>query len=442
MEDKKRKKRIDTLVVTFALFSAIFGAGSLIFPPKLGLVAGTQWPVALIAFLISGVVLPFIGVLAVSNFDGTAEGIGYYLGSTQSKIIIGIVMFVGGGIVVTPRTSATSFELGIEPLFHASSNTARWIFAVIYFGIVLYFAFNPSSVIDKIGKYLTPLLIVMMFLIVIKAIFDPIAAPADTGAVGVFSSSFLGGYQTLDVLGSITVAGVMINAVEDKGYSLSGGEGRSVMRHVTLYAGIGMAILLGGLLFLGGQGSGLFPVDMDNTALVIALIGEQWGRAGNVILGIAILLACITTAVGCVSAISDYTSRLTNGKIPYKALVIIMCVLAVPMSVLGVAKILSVTGPLVDIIYPTVIILVVLGTFVNLIPESIRKGVYRGSIYTALAISILGGISAYGINIQAIQSMLNALPLYSQGFGWLIPSVLVGAICAVVENSKNKKDAA
>ena len=442
MEDKKRKKLIDTIVVTFALFSAIFGAGSLIFPPKLGIEAGTQWPIALIAFLISGVLLPFTGVIAVSNFDGTAEGIGKYLGSAQAKIIIGIVMFVGGGIVVTPRTSATSFELGVEPLLSNPGTAARWIFAIIYFGIVLYFAFNPSSVIDKIGKYLTPLLIVMMFLIVFKSIFMPIAKPIDVGATGVFSKSFLGGYQTLDVLGSITVAGVMISSVVGKGYSLESGEGRSVMRRVTLYAGIGMAIMLGGLLFLGAQGSAKYAVDMDNTALVIALITDLFGKAGSVILGIAILLACVTTAVGCVSAISDYTSRLTNGKLPYKGLVIFMCVVAVPMSVLGVARILSVTGPLVDMIYPTVIILVVLGAFINFIPEDIRSGLYKGSIYTALVISILGALPAYNINISAIDTLLNALPLYQQGFGWLIPSAIVGAICAVIGKNKSKTEAA
>ncbi len=47
------------------LFALFFGAGNLIFPPALGQASGTNfWP-AIIGFLLTGVGLPLLGVLAI-----------------------------------------------------------------------------------------------------------------------------------------------------------------------------------------------------------------------------------------------------------------------------------------------------------------------------------------------------------------------------------------
>ena len=52
------------------LFSLFFGAGNLIFPPLLGLESGGNFTPAMVGFLITGVILPFIAVLAVVTVDG------------------------------------------------------------------------------------------------------------------------------------------------------------------------------------------------------------------------------------------------------------------------------------------------------------------------------------------------------------------------------------
>ena len=45
-------KRKDVIVCGFALFAIFFGAGNLIFPPHLGVLAGDRWFTAMVGFLI------------------------------------------------------------------------------------------------------------------------------------------------------------------------------------------------------------------------------------------------------------------------------------------------------------------------------------------------------------------------------------------------------
>ncbi|MEG0970600.1 MAG: branched-chain amino acid transport system II carrier protein, partial [Acidaminococcaceae bacterium] len=49
------------------LFSLFFGAGNLIFPPALGQAAGTNLLPAILGFLLTGVGLPLLGILAIAR---------------------------------------------------------------------------------------------------------------------------------------------------------------------------------------------------------------------------------------------------------------------------------------------------------------------------------------------------------------------------------------
>ncbi|MFG6128639.1 branched-chain amino acid transport system II carrier protein, partial [Staphylococcus aureus] len=53
----------NTWVIGFTLFAMFFGAGNLIFPPNLGLDSGQFfWP-AILAFVLTGIGLPLLGVI-------------------------------------------------------------------------------------------------------------------------------------------------------------------------------------------------------------------------------------------------------------------------------------------------------------------------------------------------------------------------------------------
>ena len=55
-----------TIIIASLIFGMLFGAGNLIFPVHLGQLAGKNWLLASSGFLISGVLIPLMSLLAIS----------------------------------------------------------------------------------------------------------------------------------------------------------------------------------------------------------------------------------------------------------------------------------------------------------------------------------------------------------------------------------------
>ncbi len=65
----------EILIIGLALFAMFFGAGNLIFPPSIGLIAGEKWKAALLGFSLTGIGLPILGVLAVTVSGGSIQSL-------------------------------------------------------------------------------------------------------------------------------------------------------------------------------------------------------------------------------------------------------------------------------------------------------------------------------------------------------------------------------
>ncbi|MDR2176179.1 MAG: branched-chain amino acid transport system II carrier protein, partial [Synergistaceae bacterium] len=184
---------MSVLIFGLALFSSFFGAGNLIFPPAIGLAVGDAWLPALLGFLISGALLPVCAFMAVFKSGGTEESVAKEMGRTFA-VTFGTMIMFSGIFIVIPRTAGTTYEIGTTTLL---GDVAPMYSALVFFFIVLYFTINQSTVIEKLGKYLTPFLVAMMVIIVVKGVFSPIGTPVSTGMTGAFRKGFIDGYQTL-----------------------------------------------------------------------------------------------------------------------------------------------------------------------------------------------------------------------------------------------------
>lgn len=420
------------MVIGFALFASFFGAGNLIFPPSIGIAAGNQWPIAMAAFILSGVILPICSFIAVSKGNGTEEGIAKELGPVVSKVIIALVMVCGSLIIVIPRTAAVTYEMGIKTFI---PSLPQIVCSIVYFLIVLLFSFNQSTVIDKIGKFLTPFLLAAMSIIVIKGIINSIGTPTDVDATNVFANSFVGGYQTLDAIGAIAFSGAIMSAIVGKGYT-DLREQRSIAFKCALVAGVGLLFIYGGLCYIGATGSGTFSTDMTNTELLLALIQALMGTTGMKILSVAVTFACLTTAIGATAGFASFFARVTNNRITYKSGVIVTVVCGILISTLSVDQIVSMALPILLTIYPVVIVLILLGMVNQYIPCG-KKGIYIGAVYSTFAISLLETIASY-VSMHALSNLLIALPLSSYGFTWFVPAVICGTVGFI--STKNKKE--
>ena len=430
MENKKIKPT-DILILGFAVFASYFGAGNLIFPPMLGLQSGTQWLGGMIGMLLSGVGLPIAAILILGKC-GSVRQITDHVHSKFYTIFIGMIMVLCCCVSI-PRTAAVGIEMGLQGVWAG----APYIPAVIiYFLIAFFFAKDRGSALDKVGKFLTPAMVVILFILVVKGVLDPIGTPAEPTFENPTISSFLGGYSTGDVLVSFLMATVFFEAITRKGYT--GDQFVKANLGTGIIAAICLAVVYGGLLFMGACVSGDFKAgEISNAELLLTVIRRSGGQIAIYGLCLSVVLACLTTAIGQITAVADFFEEATDKKLNYKILVIIVPVVTTLVASVGLDTIVSLTSPWFSFTYPIALVLMLLGLFEKFIPND---GCYKGATYFTVIYACLDLPAEYGVHIGALDAILGKIPLYSLGFGWVVPAI-VGFIIGMIAFSGKKKNA-
>ena len=418
------KRFNDVLVVGVALFAMFFGAGNLIFPPFMGLTAGSSWAAALAGFLITGIGMPLLGIMASARAGGSVEHLAGRVNAGFARALSIVIILAIGPLLAIPRTGATTFELGVLPLAPGFSPA---LFSVIYFGITLYFALNQSAVVDKIGKILTPILVLTLAWIIIKGLLSPLGPMVDQQLEQPFARGFREGYQTMDAMASVVFAEIVIGALVFKGYR-SVGEQVRLTSIAGLIAATGLGLVYGGLMYVGATAVTRFPADIERTQLVVNISQALLGDTGKIALGLAVALACLTTSIGLTATVGDYFSKLFNGRIGYKAICLATVVFSGIFATVGVTTIVTLAVPLLVTVYPVVIVLILL-TMVG-----VRwRAVYAGGVIGALATSVFDALTAVGLPISAANDLINRIPFAAIGFPWIIPALagaLIGGVIA------------
>lgn len=408
-----KKKSQDVMVIGFALFAMFFGAGNLIFPVYLGKISGSSYWQAIIGFVITATGLPFLGIIAGIKAGGSAEKVASKLDKGFAILIITALTLCIGPLFAIPRTAATTYEMSIKPFF---SGINPIIFYSIYFLINIIFVMKPSKIIDIIGFVLTPVLLLTLFILIVKGIINPIAAPVSANSSHIFSKSLAEGYQTMDAMAALIFSSIIFSSAIQKGYK-SEKEIIDVTKKSGFVAIGGLALVYGGLVYIGSQASGLIPGDIEKVELVIEVSKRILGNQGMLILAIAVSLACITTSIGLITTASQYFERLTNGKLKYGINVIWISFMSTLIAYLGVDKIIKLAGPVLDILYPIIIILII-STLLDKFVKDDR--VVSGTVYTTFAITLVDTLNIFGL-----KKVTSYLPFASIGFCWVIPAVLV-----------------
>ena len=425
-----RKKITDIIICGFALFAIFFGAGNLIFPPYLGVISGNNWGIANIAFLLSDPLLPILGVIVTALLGGQATDLGKRVSKHFSIIIGAISIILIGPLFAVPRTGATTHEIFVQSFVPTAP---QWITSLIFFGLTLYIAIHSHTVIDAIGKYLTPILLIILLLVFIAAVVQPNVGFQTTTSAGLFSQSFKEGYQTMDALGAALMAGVVISDLTRRGYTEKK-EQHQMMFGVGIVSFILLALVYSSLTYAGATVSTVYDSTVQRPALLIGLIEQLLGSFGKVAMGIAVSFACLTTSVGLITTCGHYFSTLTNGKLEYKKIVVVSVVISFLLSLLGVDALLQLAVPVLSAIYPMVIALIFLSIFDRYI---VYNWTYTGAVVGAF---FIGGIQAIhlfsqmqgGNFLSGLADWTNTLPLHQFGFEWLVPAIIGSVVFTVI----------
>ena len=429
-----KQKNRDTFYIGLALFASYFGAGNLIFPGALGLVSGDQWSLGAVGLMISAVLMPIVALYVISR-AGSVEALTKNIHPEFSKYLLLLIMLFAGHISV-PRTGAVAYELGVQALFPKVPMAA---FALFYFGIALYFALDLSAMIDKVARYLTPALVAILFIIVIKGVLFPIdAVPADPQVDSVLLNSFLGGYQTGDLLVSFLIGTVFIGDIVRRGYARDKDRNTIVAKAGVITFGLFFVIYVG-LLFFGAKLSGQYPADIDHATLLLNIVRAILGEKGLALLSIAVVLACLTTAIGQITSIANFFHEFTKGKLSHKQAAILFSCIGAGITLLGVEKIIFLATPIYLMVYPSVIMLMILGVFYK--PLKDHALAFRVATVFTLVISLLEAITAF-TGLPLLEAAVDAIPLSGAGFAWLLPAVTGFVLGLIYELAKGTTNAA
>ena len=400
-----------------------FGAGNLIFPPFLGLLAGQKWNWSMLGFFITGIGLPLLGIIASAKAGGDVDKLGRRVSPLFSKFLGITVVLAIGPLLAIPRTGATAYEMAILPTMPGVSPI---IFSIIYFGVSLALVIKPNAVMDRIGKVLTPVLLLLLGLIIFKGIFDPMGVPVPEDLARPFSDGFINGYQTMDALASILFGGMVTTSLIQSGY-----KDKKEQMTMTTKAGLiavgGLTLVYGGLGYLGATGGSLFPKDITKVDLIMNIANNSLQRYGEMGLGLVVSLACLTTTVGLIATVGQYFSNITKGKLKYEWVVIATTVFSAIMSIKGVESIIVFSEPILIFMYPVVIVMILLTTILG---DNPNGNIYKHAVYATLIVSTLEILNMFGI-WSYVSQIVNYLPFASWGLAWVVPAI-IGSIIGLM----------
>lgn len=425
---KKISKRYYFLIGSL-IFGMFFGAGNLIFPIHLGQLAGANWGKAAIGFLLSGVLLPLLSLLAISitRSNGIYD-LAKPISPKYALIFLILVHATLGPLFATPRTATVPFAMGFAPHIPERYQTiGLLIYSAIFFGIVYYFSVHENGIVNTIGKLLNPAFLIMLFIIFLLAFINPLGSAsgqhASSGyATQALTNGFLEGYNTMDALAGLAFGVTVITAIHALGIKKQ--RDTSVFLAKSGIIGvflIGLIYLLS--IFLGAMSLNNYKLSENGGIALAQLAHHYMGTIGDALLATLATITCLTTAMGLVVAFAqDFHHRFP--KISYKTFLTINCLISFLIANLGLTTIITWSTPILMFLYPLAISLIILGIASPLFQNDGR--VYKITTLFTLIPAIFDMIKAFppilantGFAKGAVSFATKNFPFFSIGFGWI-----------------------
>ena len=425
------------------LFGIFFGAGNLIFPPTLGAQSGEQFLPAIAGFVFSGV-----GIAVLTLIIGTLNPKGYIYEISKkisplfATIYLAALYLSIGPFFAIPRTATTSYAVGISPLLaEAYKGLGLIVFTLIYFVAAYLIALNPSKILDRIGRILTPVFAFLIIILVILGAFKYGANAPQTATeayqISAFGAGFLEGYNTLDALASVAFSVIAVQTLKQLGFS-SKKEYISTIWVVGIVVAIGFSALYIGLGFLGNH----FPMTEEamkggtpGVYILSQATQEIFGSTAQLFLAAMVTVTCFTTTVGLIVS----TAEFFNGRFPqisYKVYATVFTLIGFAIANLGLDAIIKYSVPVLVILYPitiTIVMIVIVNKFVPLSKPGMQLTM---SLVTAIAVT---SVLASSFEITTLTNLINSLPFANASLPWLVPAIM-GILLSLVLPNKQESE--
>ena len=431
--DQNAPGRPGTTVVTgLMLFALFFGAGNLIFPPVLGASAGDRLPAVMAGFLITGVLLPLVAVIAVSTSGEGILGLARRVGRRFGAVAPAAVYLSIGPLYAIPRVVTVAYELATRPVLELLGTApGRWTLpahAAGFLVVSVLIALRPSRLADRVGRWLTPALLVLIAVLCVATIAgDDVVERVASGpyAASPFSTGLTQGYLTMDVLAATVFGIVVIQTLRSRGIGSTG----RVVRATAAAGGIAAALLAAvyiGLAMIGTRTGGAAD---DGTALLRSAASSALGPAGVIVFAAIVILACLTTSVGLLSAWAGYAYA-TLPRTTFSRHLVAGAGCALILSNLGLAVIIRIVAPLTLLLYPITITLVA-ATILDVVAPGRLRTAYTWPVAVSGVLGLVSALAEAGWD--APSALLARSGAWNGSTGWIAPTLLALVLGAALD---------
>ena len=301
----KHRHNTSALMIGFAVFSMLFGAGNIIYPIKAGVLAGSKNLIGIAGFILTGVLLPLLGLITMILFEGNYRRFFNRVGRIPGAIAIMYCMLVIGPLIAMPRCITVPYEI-LFPFLptYIGLPTFSMIFGITTFILT----YSQSQMLDILGKIISPLLLGSLLLILGKGLMQAeTMIPQSKPATDVFCDQLVFGFQTLDMLGALFFAYIILKIlkankseqIKTKDLAILGLQG-------SLIGGAFLAIVYLGYSYLGAYYGHIVSPNMNGAAIFRCISLTILPHYGVVLIVTAVLMACLSTITALAAVFSEY----------------------------------------------------------------------------------------------------------------------------------------
>ena len=417
----KKLNKKDFLQISFMVFGMFFGAGNLIFPPLIGKESGISFYLSILGFSLSAVLIPIIAIIEVSKFD-SIENILEKIGKKFSVIFLSMLYITIGPLVAIPRAASTSYSIIFENF--SDITIIRVIYSIVFFGIIYVLCLTPNHLVNKLGKYLTPILFTLILVIffgtVIKGVSN-FTLPTEKYMKLPLLQGFLDGYSTLDALTAILFGLVIQINLRYKGLN----DDKSIRDYTvksSILAGLALFAIYFIIAFLGSSTARMFPYTKNGAEILSSITYYVFGKFGFVLLAIVFTIACSSICISLLTCISEFYYK-NNNKISYRKWLLLWTFISMLLSISGLNNILSFTIPLLLLMNPITIWIIFLTVTDKIFGGDVL--IYKYTTYTVTIFSLLSILPKIRVDLKLVNVILSYIPFSKYEFTWFIPTFTV-----------------
>lgn len=340
-------------ILGFAIFAMFFGSGNLVFPLQIGQTTNSLWFFGFLGIFVSGILLPFAGVFAVKRYKGSYQAFFDELGFGTKILLPLVILSLLGSFGVVPRCVTVAYG-GVSTLFPA---LPLWIFSAFFTFTCFLIGFKDSKMLSILGKYITPVKLISLTVIILYAIY--MAPPTTQANLPLLDASKYGliqGYQTMDLFAGFFFSALIFKYIEQN--CIAGTSDKDIFWISAKSSIIGasvIALAYAGLIYLGASYKELLQ-NVPATHALPEITQHLFGTASTGVIAIMMGTSCLATAVALNTLFADFLKMLLNNRVSKPVMLALTTATAFFMSLLDFSGITKILVPILNIIYPGIIL--------------------------------------------------------------------------------------